>query len=78
MSQAACSSSCPTSFVFKADCEDVSGGALVSAPLRGAARGGFTGPFVANVWGCLKRFARSHAQHPWLSEQILRMSQAGR
>merc|ERR1711933_513206 len=41
---------------FRADCEDVSGGALVPAPLRGAARGGCTGPFAASLWGCLRRF----------------------
>merc|ERR1711933_46424 len=41
---------------FRADCEDVSGGALGPAPLRGAARGGCTGPFAASLWGCLRRF----------------------
>merc|ERR1712039_985468 len=78
MSQAVCSFSCPTSLAFRADCEDVSGGALVSAPLRGAARGVFTGPFAAILWGCLRRFACFHAQHPSLGEQIVGMSQAGR
>eukprot|EP00959_Pyramimonas_sp_CCMP1952_P092150 1928730-Pyramimonas_sp.AAC.1 len=35
MSQAVCSFACSTSFAFRAECEDVSGGALVSAPVRG-------------------------------------------
>eukprot|EP00959_Pyramimonas_sp_CCMP1952_P265968 5560900-Pyramimonas_sp.AAC.1 len=78
MSQAVCSFSCPTSFVFRADCGDVPGGALVSAPLKEAARSAFTGPFAASLRGCLKRFARFHAQHSWLSEQIVRMSRARR
>eukprot|EP00959_Pyramimonas_sp_CCMP1952_P216860 4535276-Pyramimonas_sp.AAC.1 len=37
---------------------------------KGAARGVSTGPFAASLWGCLRRLARFHAQHPLLSEQI--------
>ena len=69
---------CLDSFAFKAYCEDVSGEALASAPQGGAARGGFARPFAPRLWGCLKRFACSVAQHLSLSEQILRMSQARR
>eukprot|EP00959_Pyramimonas_sp_CCMP1952_P427780 8958812-Pyramimonas_sp.AAC.1 len=61
----------------RADCEDVSGGALVSAPLKGVARCVFTGPFAASLRRCVRRFVRSHAQHPLLSEQTVRMSHAG-
>eukprot|EP00959_Pyramimonas_sp_CCMP1952_P398925 8359411-Pyramimonas_sp.AAC.1 len=61
-----------------ADCQDVPRGAMASAPLRGAARGVVTVPFAAFVRGCLRRCACFLSQHPWLSEQILRMSQAGR
>eukprot|EP00959_Pyramimonas_sp_CCMP1952_P315737 6608569-Pyramimonas_sp.AAC.1 len=60
------------------DLEGVSGGALFSAPLRGAARGCCTVPFGAVGWGCLKRFASFLSQHPLLSEQIWRMSRARR
>eukprot|EP00959_Pyramimonas_sp_CCMP1952_P055346 1157145-Pyramimonas_sp.AAC.1 len=60
------------------ECEDVSGGALVSAPLRGAARRYITGPFAVNLRGCLMQFARFRAQHPWRSSQLVRMFQAGR
>eukprot|EP00959_Pyramimonas_sp_CCMP1952_P330494 6920419-Pyramimonas_sp.AAC.1 len=70
MSQAVCSCSCLTALVFISNSEDVSSGALIPAPLRGAATDVFTGPFAASLWGCLGRFARSHAQHPLLSEQI--------
>eukprot|EP00959_Pyramimonas_sp_CCMP1952_P228988 4788215-Pyramimonas_sp.AAC.1 len=77
MSQAVCPFSCPTSLAFRSDFEDVSGGALVSAPLRGTTRGVFTGPFAAIWWRCLRRFACFGAQHPSLGEQIVRMSQAG-
>ena len=77
MSQAVCLFLCPTSFAFGADCEDVSSEALISAPLRGAARGGCTGSFAATLWGCLRRLACFWAQHPSLGEQIARMSQAG-
>eukprot|EP00959_Pyramimonas_sp_CCMP1952_P424073 8882813-Pyramimonas_sp.AAC.1 len=72
MSQAVCSPSGPTSFASRANFEYVSGGALVSAHLRGAARCVFTGPFAASLWGCPKRLARFHAQHPLLSQQTSR------
>ena len=62
MSQAVCLFLGSTSFAWRADCEDVSGGALVSAPLRGAARGCITGSFAASLWGCLRRFACFGAQ----------------
>eukprot|EP00959_Pyramimonas_sp_CCMP1952_P122219 2554920-Pyramimonas_sp.AAC.1 len=74
MSQAVGLCSAPTSFAWRAYCEDVSGGALVSTPLRGAAKG----YDAAVLWGCLKRFACCLPQHPSLGEQIVRMSQAGR
>eukprot|EP00959_Pyramimonas_sp_CCMP1952_P180042 3765024-Pyramimonas_sp.AAC.1 len=45
---------CPTSIAWIADCEDVSSGAMASAPLRGAARGVFTVPFAAVLWRCLE------------------------
>ena len=45
--------------------------------LKGGGRGGISrAPFAPSLWGCLRRFACSVAQHLWLSEQILRMSQA--
>ena len=52
MSQAVCLFGWPDSAAFKADCGDVSGGALVSAPLRGAVNGYDTVPFAAALWGC--------------------------
>eukprot|EP00959_Pyramimonas_sp_CCMP1952_P148239 3101671-Pyramimonas_sp.AAC.1 len=51
-SQAVCLLRCPTSFVLTAVCEDVTGGALVSAPLRGAIREYCMGPFAASLWRC--------------------------
>ena len=76
MSQAVCLFGCSTSLAFGADFEDVSGDSLVSALLRGAAGVVSRAPFAPSLWGCLRRFACSVAQHPSLSEQILRMSQA--
>eukprot|EP00959_Pyramimonas_sp_CCMP1952_P023136 486580-Pyramimonas_sp.AAC.1 len=85
MSQAICLFSCPAPFAFRADCEDVSGGVLVSAPLRGAARGVFTGPFVASLWGCLRRWgagfnapkgSRQECFHGPVRGQFVGMSQA--
>ena len=78
MSQAVCLFRCSTSFAFRADCEDVSGGALASATRRGAARGVFTGSFAAILWGCLRRFACFGGQSRVRLDQIVRMSQAGR
>ena len=51
MSHAVCLFGCPTSLAFGADVEDVSGEALVSAPPRGAAGGGCTGPVRAQFVG---------------------------
>ena len=78
MSQAVCLSGGPDSFAFRADCWDVSSEVVVSTPQGGAARGYDTRPFAPRLWGCLRRFACLHAQHPLLSEQFVRMSQARR
>eukprot|EP00959_Pyramimonas_sp_CCMP1952_P292519 6117991-Pyramimonas_sp.AAC.1 len=67
---------CPN--ILRAHCEDVSGWALFSAPLGGAAEGYDTVPFAAVLWGCLKRFACFLSQHLSLGEQMMRMFQAGR
>ena len=46
---------------------------------QGGRQGGMTwAPFAPSLWGCLRRFACSVAQHLSLSEQIARMAQAGR
>eukprot|EP00959_Pyramimonas_sp_CCMP1952_P188449 3941062-Pyramimonas_sp.AAC.1 len=45
---------------------------------RGAAKGVFTVPFAASLWGCFRWFACFHARLPWPPDQIVRMSQAGR
>eukprot|EP00959_Pyramimonas_sp_CCMP1952_P165051 3449874-Pyramimonas_sp.AAC.1 len=63
MSKAVCLLSCPTSLAFRADSEDVSGGTLVSAPLRGAARGVITGPFAAKQSVRMSQVGRWF-QHP--------------
>eukprot|EP00959_Pyramimonas_sp_CCMP1952_P046250 965747-Pyramimonas_sp.AAC.1 len=78
MSHAVCLFRWPTSSAFKANCEDVSGGALVSAPLKRAPRGYCMGPFAASLWECFQRFACFGGPRRLRVELIVRMSQAGR
>ena len=89
MSQAVCLFRFPTSFAFGAAPPDVSGEALVSAPLGAqiarmsravclCSLAIYTGPFAAILWRCIKRFACFGGQSRLRPEQILRMSRARR
>ena len=78
MPQALCLFGCRGSPAFRAEREDVSNEALVSALPSWGARRYLTGAFAPRLWGCLRRFACLRAQHHLRSEQFVRMFWARR